>query len=402
MKILQPILFWGACLFIMLFQACRSDLNLPNYEKSTPTNIYALRRVELKENLVFGKTAIRAVITSDINSKNISKTNLIVQDLVNEAAIVLSLNFENNKFKLGDVVILNLENTKMSYNDNELTISDVDIENISIESSNRIIPAKSTNLASLIANAKYWGPILIKLDKININSATSNKLNGQLLIDDEIVEIRSNFLNESIFANEENPAFVQGLKGLARIDKEGVLLSPRNLEDIQVGLLELLEDFEQSTNTDYNVKVMNFITGSWTIDGGITATSSSDPKNGKQSIRLQGTVENTLRNGIIAMNFDLKGVKAVSISYGIYPAAAEVGNVNPTVFQLEVSRDSGATYTVVGTGEIDNKSITLSKTEFQINATFSENIRLRIVNTSIPFANKNRPRINIDDIHFKF
>lgn len=402
MKTLQPILLWGACLFIVLFQACKSDLKLPNYEKSTPSSIYALRRVVLKENLVFGKTAIRAVVSSDITSKNISKTNLIVQDLVNEAAIVLNLDFENSNFKLGDVVVLNLENAKMSYIDNELTVSDVNLENISIESSNRTITAKSTNLASLMANAKYWGPILVKLDKINIASETSNKLNGQLLIDDEIVEIRSSFLPESIFADEDNPAFVQALKGLARIDKDGVLLTPRNLEDIQIGLLELLEDFEQSGNTDYNVKVMNFITGAWTIDGGITATSGSDPKNGKQSIRLQGTVGNALRNGIIAMNFDLKGVKTVSVSHGIYPAAAEVGNVNPTVFNLEVSRDAGATYTVVGTAEIDNKSTTLSKTDFQINAAFGENIRVRIVNTSIPFANKSRPRINIDDIHFKF
>ena len=396
------MLYWGVCLFTMLFQACTDDLKIPNYENSTPSSIYALRRIELKENLLFGKTEIRAVVTSDIKAKNISKTTLVVQDLVNEAAIVLALDFENSSIQLGDVVVINLENAKMSYVDNELSVTNLSQENLTVESSNRSVTPKSTNIASLMANAKYWGPILVKLDKINISAGTSNKLNGELLIDDEIVEIRASFLPESIFADEENPTFVQVISGLARIDKEGVRLAPRNLEDIQLGLLELLEDFEQSSNTDYNSKVMNFITGAWTIDGGITATSASDPKNGKQSIRLQGTVGNNLRKGIIAMNFDLKGVKTVSVSHGIYPAAAEVGNINPTVFNLEVSKDGGKSYTVVGTAEINTKLTTLTKTDFQINAGFGEDVRFRVVNTSIPFANNSRPRINIDDIHFKF
>lgn len=396
------MLYWGVCLFTMLFQACTDDLKIPNYENSTPSSIYALRRIELKENLLFGKTEIRAVVTSDIKAKNISKTTLVVQDLVNEAAIVLALDFENSSIQLGDVVVINLENAKMSYVENELSVTNLSQENLTVESSNRSVTPKSTNIASLMANAKYWGPILVKLDKINISAGTSNKLNGELLIDDEIVEIRASFLPESIFADEENPTFVQVISGLARIDKEGVRLAPRNLEDIQLGLLELLEDFEQSSNTDYNSKVMNFITGAWTIDGGITATSASDPKNGKQSIRLQGTVGNNLRKGIIAMNFDLKGVKTVSVSHGIYPAAAEVGNINPTVFNLEVSKDGGKSYTVVGTAEINTKLTTLTKTDFQINAGFGEDVRFRVVNTSIPFANNSRPRINIDDIHFKF
>lgn len=402
MKNLRPILFWGVCLLLMLFQACTDDLKIPNYENSTPSSIYALRRVQLTENLLFGKTEIRAVVTSDMKARNISKTTLVVQDLVNEAAIVLALNFENSSLQLGDVVVLNLENAKLSYIDNELTVTNLNQENLTVESSNRSVTPKSTNIASLMANAKYWGPILVKLDKINISAGTSDKLNGQLLIDDEIVEIRSSFLPESIFADEENPIFVQAIRGLVRMDKDGLLLTPRNLEDIQVGLLELLEDFEQSSNTDYNSKVMNFITGAWTIDGGITATSASDPKNGKQSIRLQGTVGNNLRKGIIAMNFDLKGVKTVSVSHGIYPAAAEVGNINPTVFNLEVSKDGGKSYTVVGTATINTKSTTLTKTDFMINAGFGEEVRFRIVNTSTPFANNSRPRINIDDIHLKF
>src|SRR5690606_9693905 len=116
----------------------------------------------------------------------------------------------------------------------------------------------------------------------------------------------------------------------------------------------------------------------------------------------QGTVGNNNRNGIIAMNFDLKGIKTVAVSHGIYPAAAETSNVNPTVFTVEVSRDGGNTYTPVGTGEVDKSGTSLETTVFEINAGLGENARIRIVNTSVPFSNNNRPRINIDDIHFKF
>lgn len=402
MKTLHPLLMWGSFLSFMFFMACSNDIKIPNYEKSTPSSIAGLRRVQLKENLKFDKTAIRAIVTSDLTAKNISSSSLIVQDLVSEAAVVLNLDFTNQTIKMGDIVTLNLENSTLALVNDELTVSNLTQDAIHIESSNNTVPVKSTNLASIMANAKYWGPILVKVDKINIQQGASDKLNGKLLIDDEIVEINADFLPGSIFSVESNPSFVQGLKGNIRMDKDGIILVPRNLEDIQIGLLELLEDFELGSNTNYDAKVMNFITGAWTIDGGITATSSSDPKNGKQSIRLQGTVGNNVRKGIIAMNFDLKGIKSLSVSHGIYPAAAELANVNPTVFSVEISKDGGNTYTSIGTAEIDTKSSTLKKTDFQINAGFSENTRIRIVNTSIPFSNNSRPRINIDDIHFKF
>src|SRR5690606_12082267 len=111
--------------------------------------------------------------------------------------------------------------------------------------------------------------------------------------------------------------------GLARTIGDELFLMPRNIADVPGGLPVLVEDVELSSNTNYDSKNMNFITGSWLIDGGITATSAADPKNGRQSIRLQGTVGNNNRNGIIAMNFDLKGIKTVAVSHGIYPAAAE-------------------------------------------------------------------------------
>jgi len=402
MKHLISIQFKWAFLLLFILTGCSSELKIPSYESSTPNSIYALRRVQLSDNLVFGSTAIKGVVSSDYTANNIPKSTIIVQDPVNEAAIVLNLNFENDRFNLGDLISINLNKATLTLIDGELTVNNLSEESISKEGSNSTIGTKNTNLASLIANAKYWGPILVKLDKINISKGQNEKLLGELVLDDEIVEARANFMNESVFAQESNPQFVQALKGLARIDKNGVILNPRNLSDIQIGLLELLEDFETGSNTNYDSKIMNFSTGPWVVDGGITATSGSDPKNGKQSIRLQGTVGNAKRNGILAMNFDLIGVKTLSVSHGIYPAAAELANVNPTEFTVEVSKDGGLTYSSIGSAEINTKSTSLGKTDFIVNARITEPVRIRIVNTSIPFSNNNKPRINIDDIHFKF
>lgn len=395
-------LLFGMLLLLSAFSGCRDDAQIPHYETSSPSSIYALRRIQTDDNLKFGTTAIRAIVTSDYESKNIEGNIIVVQDLTDDAAILLQLREENDAIKQGDIVRINLEQSTLKYMDGELTVSDLSLNNITVESSGNNFTPKIVSIATLMTNCKYWGPLLVRLNKINISDNGSTKLSGDLLIDDEIVEIQTRFRDASVFAVETNPLFVESMVGLARIIGDEVFLMPRNIADIQVGLTELLEDFELSSNTNYDSKNMNFITGSWLIDGGITATSAADPKNGRQSIRLQGTVGNNNRNGIIAMNFDLKGIKTVAVSHGIYPAAAETGNVNPTVFTVEVSRDGGNTYTPIGTGEVDKSGTSLETTVFEVNAGLGENVRIRIVNTSLPFANNNRPRINLDDIHFKF
>src|SRR5690606_41600475 len=101
---------------------------------------------------------------------------------------------------------------------------------------------------------------------------------------------------------------------------------------------------------------LNLITGTWRLSGGITAGTTADLKFGSQSIRLRGEVGNDLRDGILEMQFDLKGVKGVRLSHGIYPASAEVTNVNPTTLDLEISYDHGATYEFVRSYTIDINS----------------------------------------------
>lgn len=382
--------------------SCTKEIKTGDYPDPAPSSVYNVRRVEIKDDLVFGETSFRAVVTSDITNGNFNNKLLVIQDLNEEAAIGIELSAANTSLLKDDVVTVNLKGARLTNKAGEPVVVNLPLDQIKASGEQKSLTPKSTSIAALLANAKYWGPILVKLDKVTIYNDNSEQLSGDLLIDDEIAEMTVSFKPGSVFAAQDNPGYVESLIGVAYTNGTDWLLYPRSLDDIKVGVSELLEDFEQASNTNYDSKVMNFVTGAWTIDGGITATSTADPKNGKQSIRLQGTVGNGNRNGIIAMNFDLKGVKTISVSYGMYPAAAEVANVNPTVFAVEVSKDGGQTYEVVGTAEVDTRSNALSTSTFTVNAGFSESVRFRVVNTSIPFANNNRPRINFDDILFTF
>lgn len=401
MKIKTTALFLMVALFSTLY-SCKDKVSLRDYPYSEPASINALRKVAISDNLKFGTTSIVGVVTSDILNGNIDKKTLIVQDKNFEAAILISLNKDNdNYFLLDDQVSIDLKDAKLEMVDGELRVTNIPNEQITKTGIQSPIQAKSTNIATIIKNAQYWGPILVKVDKISISS-NAQTLSGNLTLDDEIIEASSHVLPSASFKEEINPEFVQSFTGVIRQINKDIFINLRNLDDLEVGLSLIVEDFEQSSNSIYDKKEMSFVTGKWIIDGGITAATASDPKNGKQSIRLQGTIGNSNRNGIIEMMFDFVGVKSVSVSHGIYPAAAEISNVNPTVFSVQMSKDQGQTYTEIGTAEIDTQSRTLTESSFPVEVGFSEKVRFRIVNISIPFSNNSMPRINIDDFKFKF
>jgi len=388
---------------VMAFWSCSDDIKIPDNLFSKPQSITGLRKVQIKDNLRFGETAIKGIVISDPASRNIEDGIVIVQQEGKEVAIVLELDGSTEQYSLGAEVELNMENAKLSFIDGELTVTNLPASQVKITGKRLAIAPKITNLPTILANAEYWGPILIKLEKVDISGGNSGMLSGELTLDDGIGTVFSTIHPDADFSNNELPDFAEAYVGILRKNDSKVFINPRNIDDIQVGLLELLEDFEDATSSSYDIKTLSFRSGNWLIDGGITAATASDLKNGKQSIRLQGTVGNAKRNGIIEMEFDLKAVKTLRISHGIYPAAAETSNVNPTTLDIEVSKDGGKTYTLVKQVEVDIDRNSPLKTDIiNVNAGFSENVRFRIVNSSTPFANNNRPRINVDDILFEF
>ncbi|MEO6682224.1 MAG: DUF5689 domain-containing protein [Ginsengibacter sp.] len=402
MNIKMTTLVIMVALFSTLY-SCKEKVTIPDYPFSEPKSISALRKVVMSDKLNFGNTSIIAVVTSDVKNGNIDKKTLVVQDKNFDAAIVISLNKDNDDyFLLDDQVSIDLKGAKLEMVDGELRVTNMPNEQITKTGVKFPIQAKSTNIATILKNAPYWGPVLVRLEKITIKNQGAQKLAGNLTLDDEIIEASSKVLPSASFNAEDNPGFVYAFSGIIRQVDKDVFINLRNLEDLEVGLSLIIEDFEQATSTNYDKKELTFATGTWIIDGGITASTGADPKNGKQSIRLQGSIGNDKRNGIVEMTFDFVGVKSISVSHGIYPAGAETSNVNPTVFSVQMSKDQGQTFVEIGTAEIDTDSRTLTESTFPVNVGFSQKVRFRIVNISTPFSNNNRPRINIDDFKFNF
>jgi endonuclease G len=137
------------------------------------------------------------------------------------------------------------------------------------------------------------------------------------------------------------------------------------------------EDFETGEKPNYKKGDVKLISGSWTLDNALIGVDSADVKNGTRSLRL--------RNGFAAMNFDMAGVKQITIKHAKYGKDAD------SKWQLYFSIDSGTTFLPIG--RIISETDTVFKTDsFSFN--LSKKVRFKIVK-------KGTARINIDDITFK-
>ncbi|MDB5003662.1 MAG: non-specific endonuclease [Mucilaginibacter sp.] len=140
----------------------------------------------------------------------------------------------------------------------------------------------------------------------------------------------------------------------------------------------ITEDFEAGTKGSYAAANVTLNTGSWNFNDALLGNLATDVKDGLKSVRL--------KTGDIHMNFDINGLKQISIKHAKYGADAN------STWQLLMSTDGGATYTQVGT-DISETSTTLVTDSFKVSVTGK--VRFEIKKTSATI------RINIDDITFK-
>ena len=164
----------------------------------------------------------------------------------------------------------------------------------------------------------------------------------------------------------------------------------------------ITEDFENGTKISYDVADATTTTGSWKYDGALIGTDKSDMKNGKKSVRIQGTQSNDKRNGILSMNFDVRHLKSVSIKSS-FTNFSDKQRVSATVtvplkatWELQFSKDGGKTFTKTGQTITETDSILVNHS-FEITDTAAQ--RFRIVNTS-EYNGASRVRLSIDDVTF--
>jgi endonuclease G len=139
----------------------------------------------------------------------------------------------------------------------------------------------------------------------------------------------------------------------------------------------ITETFEESTKTAYADASVQLSTGSWDFNDALIGNLAADLKDGNQSVRI--------RTGDLAMNFDIKGLKTLYIKHGKYGSDAS------STWQLEMSVDSGKTYTQLG-NDITESNTTLVTDSFKVSVTGKVRFEIKKAGTT---------RINIDDITFK-
>lgn len=377
---------------------CSNDDSPSIDETSKPESITALRKVQLSDNLKFGETSISGVVISDPNNGNFQSDILAVQQMGATAGILLELT-NAVRYEVGEEVTINLDGSTLHHVDGELRVKNLSAVNVSPTGKKLDIQPRTTDLPTLAAETPYWGPILAQIESISFVS-NPTILGGINDISDGVFTAKLAVIESAEFYNEQAPEKFDKIIGISRMNNDDLIIYPRTAEDLTLAVTEVKEDFEDDTSTNYDTKTLDFKTGTWMLSGGITASTAADLKNGGQSIRLQGSITNENRTGVLAMEFDVENVKGIRLSHGIYPANAEVNNVNPTTIDLEISRDNGNTYEFVSMFTIDVHSDMLITEEVPVQVETGEQVRFRLVNSSTPFENNNKPRISIDDFTF--
>jgi len=142
------------------------------------------------------------------------------------------------------------------------------------------------------------------------------------------------------------------------------------------GTATLNEKFESGTKTAYTSGNVTLSSGSWYFNNALIGNLSTDKKNGTQSARVRAS-------GALTMNFNVSGATSIQISH------ANFGSDTGARWQLQMSTNSGSTWTNVGslntsTSSLQVKTFTLSQTAA---------VRFRIV-----VSGTSGHRLNFDDI----
>ncbi len=137
------------------------------------------------------------------------------------------------------------------------------------------------------------------------------------------------------------------------------------------------ENFNTGTKTAYTAANVTLSTGVWNLNDALLGNTTSDRKNGAQSVRVRNT-------GKVTMTFNrTDGASTVTVAHAKYGTDAN------STWQLWYSTNSGSAWTQIGS-TITTSSTTLQTATFTVNKTGTIRFEIRKVSGGTN-------RINIDD-----
>lgn len=139
-----------------------------------------------------------------------------------------------------------------------------------------------------------------------------------------------------------------------------------------------IENFETGAKASYATGTVTLPTGSWTLNDALLGNTTSDAKNGTQSVRVRNS-------GILSTNFDFAmGASTITVAHARY------GTDAGSTWQLWYSTNNGTSFLQSG-GTITTSTTTLQTVTFTLNV--SGNVRLQLRKTD-----GTTNRINWDDV----
>ena len=139
----------------------------------------------------------------------------------------------------------------------------------------------------------------------------------------------------------------------------------------------LIETYNTGTKGAYATGTVALATGTWTLNDALLGNTTSDPKNGAQSVRVRNS-------GKVTMNFNFAtGAKTVTVKHAKY------GTDGSSTWSLWYSTNSGSTWIQTG-GAVTTSSTALATASFSVNLPGAIRFELRKTDGS---AN----RVNFDD-----
>lgn len=369
------LFIWLACSTAVLISCLKEYDNPAKGVTNDKAALYVVRdayhgaEVTLGADNLGGATFTTGTVISDKASANIQPGRLVIQSTTESAnqvgditrGIVIDLGATTDvPFVMGDSLLINLIGAKLSRINGKMTISGVNVANITKIADNRPVFIRPVTLAMLNAAFDQYESTLVSVHADVQDYAPGVTFSGERILNDNTSSASLITRNEAGFAADAVPVNAQftaiaGYQNDAGNDTTGAkkTLMLRNSTDVAFvsgalydGFPEGFEMPDAAEKASYNMTAIanniDLSTGNWKLQQALLGnTLIRDKYNlpGKQCVRMQ---QNLSSSAYVQMNFDVtEGASKVTVFYGKY-------YTDPTsTFRLEYSINGGTNWVIV-------------------------------------------------------
>lgn len=172
---------------------------------------------------------VAVVVISDIDNKNVSSGNFVIEDNSKKGAILYIAG--SSAYKLGDSLVVDITGASL-----KLYNGSLEIDNMTASKVTKVVGGKSIapvvlNLAQLNANFAQYESVLVQVANATVQGGGT--YNGNKTLDDGTGNIVLRTSTTAVFATQNVPTTAKTFTGIATYFNTTKQLGIRNLSDVQ-------------------------------------------------------------------------------------------------------------------------------------------------------------------------